>query len=279
MKNINDSYFMEKSIQTKNGRIFYYANLAFTDKPTIIFLHGLSSNHTTWINIMEKLREKGFNSLALDLRGHGLSDKTKNKKLYDIPVFSHDLKMITDEEKIKNFILVGYSFGGQIAIDYTVRYPRNVKGLILISVNHTNPLEYKKLKFLTPVFYGILSFLSAILLWQKRKNYHYYRHGKAVGYWDSVYDGLRTMPLSVNFWMLAMVFKIDFKNSVKQIRVPTSIIYGKNDAFITEREVSDMAKSIPGAKIIISKNPDHFVGTNSQEETSRIIFEFLNEMQ
>jgi len=265
----------EKWIDTGRGKIFYYQNLSFANQPTVIFLHGLSSNHTTWLKIMKELQDNQYNSLALDIRGHGLSDKSKKKSFYKIAVLSEDLKKIIKKEKINKFIMVGYSFGGSIAIDYTIKNQDSLAGLVLISANHTNPLEYKHLKFLTPFFTGTLNLLAYLLIWQKRKNYHYYQHSRAVGYWNSVIDGLQTMPISVNFWLLANEFKINFKKEISQIKISTVIIYSHKDSFITKAEINDMAKAIFKSEIIISKNPNHFVGTNSQEEINQIILNFL----
>jgi len=206
-----------------------------------------------------------------------LPKKDINKKLYKLDIFSDDLRAIIKNEQIKDFILVGYSFGGQVAIDYAAKYPEHIKGLILISANHAPPLKYLRLNFLTPVVSGGLNLLAALLLWQKRRNYHYYQHGQATGYWNSVWDGLRTMPISVNFWMLAQIAKINLKNEIKQIKAPTILVYGQKDAFVTQAEINIVVKTIPEAQLIISKNPSHFVGTNAQDETAQIILDFLNQ--
>lgn len=274
---MNDLKLEEKSIETKNGKIYYFVGQKFNQRPTLIFLHGLSSNHTTWNSFGYMAQQHQLNFLAPDLRGHGYSDKTKQRNLYKLPVFSDDLKQILAKENLSKIILIGYSFGGQIAIDYVIKNPLSVKKMVLITTNHTNPLEYKHLKFLTPLFTGTLNLLAYLLIWQKRKNYHYYQHGKAVGYWDSVIDGLRTMPLSVNFWLLANEFKINFKKEITQIKIPTIIVYGQKDSFVTKAEINDMVQAIPKSKIIISKNPNHFAGTNSQEEIAQIILNFLKQ--
>lgn len=268
----------EKSIQTANGKIFYYLENSFPGRPSVVLLHGLSSNHTTWLKIMRTLQENKYNCLAPDLRGHGHSDKAKNKKNYQLPVFADDLRQIINNEQLKNFTLVGYSFGGQVAIDYTAEYSDGLNGLILISPNHAPPLNYLHLGFLTPLVSGSLNLFAALLFWQKLKNYRYYEHGEAVGYWDSVWDGLRTMPLSVNFWLLAQEAKINLKDEIRQIEVPTVFICGQNDAFITRREIDDMIKAVPKSQLVISKNPNHFVGTNSQDEITQIIIDFLKRL-
>ena len=182
-----------------------------------------------------------------------------------------------EQEKLSKVILVGYSFGGYIALDYSAKHSDSTAGLVLISANHAPPLKYLRLNFLTPVVSGGLNLLAALLLWQKRRNYHYYQHGQATGYWNSVWDGLRTMPISVNFWMLAQIAKINLKNEIKQIKAPTILVYGQKDAFVTQAEINIVVKTIPEAQLIISKNPSHFVGTNAQDETAQIILDFLNQ--
>lgn len=268
--------FEKKKISTASGDIFYFMNGSFSGRPFIVLLHGLSSNHTTWLYPMEVLHKNKYNVLALDLRGHGFSDKSKIKENYRFEVFSADLEKIIETEKIDNFTLVGYSFGGQVALDYILRYPNRVKGLVLISANHVNPLKYKHLGFLSPITVWFFNFWAWLVLWQKKKNYYYYEHGKAVGYWDSVRHGLMTMPFSVNMWMLASVAGINFRNALKNIGVPTILARCENDFFIAKKETSDMANAIKGSKIIISKNPSHFIGTNAQDETIEIILNFLH---
>src|SRR3989339_720985 len=166
--------FKEKSIRTASGQIFYYLENSFSGRPFVVLLHGLSSNHTTWLNTMKILHDNSYNCLAPDLRGHGHSDKTKNKKLYQLPVFVNDLQKIINNEQIKDFLLVGYSFGGQVAIDYAAKYQNTLKGLVLISANHAPPLDYLHLGFLTPLISGSLNLLAALLFWQERQSYHYY---------------------------------------------------------------------------------------------------------
>lgn len=266
-----------KSVDTRKGKIFYFLNRGFPGRPPVVFLHGLSSNHTTWLNAMRALQENKYGSLALEIRGHGLSDKTKKRELYKFPVFTRDLNSVLERENIKNFVLVGYSFGGSIAIDYAAKYPEKLAGLILISASHVNPLEYKKIKFLTPAAYWFLQLLAFLLLWQSRKEYYYYRHGKSQGYWHSVWVGLSTMPLSVNFWMLSEIGRLNLKNALQRIKVPTLIIRAQNDPFVSRAEANDMAHAISQSRIITSRNPSHFVASCSQEEVAEIILKFLRE--
>lgn len=268
-------FLKEKSIDTFAGKIFYWLDNSFPGRPTAFFLHGLSSNHTTWLNATGVLHEHKYNSLVWDMRGHGLSDKTKKRGLYKLPVFSEDLEKIINREQIEKPVLVGYSFGGSIAIEYAVKHAESLGGLILISANHADPMEYKGLGFLTMWGLGAANLLAFLMLWQSRQEYHYYRHGKVVGYWDSVWDGIRTMPISVNLWLFTQIVAFNFKNTIHKIKAPITIISAKKDPFVTAAEISDLKKELSHAKFIFSKTDSHFVGTNSQDEVAQIILDFL----
>ncbi|MCL5017051.1 MAG: alpha/beta hydrolase [Patescibacteria group bacterium] len=272
---MTEDLIKEKYIDTGRGKIFYWLSNSFPGKPTVVFLHGLSSNHTTWMKAMSILHEYKYNSLAWDMRGHGLSDKTKKRNLYELSVFSEDLCDIMKKEKIEKPIMVGYSFGGSVAIDCAIKDSKPLSGLILLGTNHANPMEYNGVGFLTGIgskFVGLLAFL---MLWQNRKEYYYYQHGKAVGYWDSVLDGLRTMPISVNLWLLIQTVSFDFRKTINKIKTPVTFINTKKDIFVTEKEIEDLKNELPNAKFIVSKTDSHFVGTNSQDEVIEIILGFL----
>jgi pimeloyl-ACP methyl ester carboxylesterase len=272
---MNSNNLEEKCVWSNGGKISYFLDRPFLDKPTVVFLHGLSSNHTTWLNIISAVHEIGYNSLTLDLRGHGLSDKTKKRDLYSFSVFSDDLNKILKQEDIADIILVGYSFGGEIAIDYSINYPEFVKKLVLISANFTSPLDYRGLSILNPVFSGVLNALGGLLLWQGNGKYMYYQHKDSVGYWDSVLDGFRTMPISINFWMLSLMFGIDFRRQIQKLDISTIIIRGSGDLFISQKEVEDASKNIKKSKVIVSKHPSHFVASDSQDEIKEVIINFL----
>lgn len=269
----------EKSVKTKTGEIFYYANEKFSKKPTIVFLHGLASNHATWSDIALKFDRCGYNCLVLDMRGHGNSDKTKKKNLYKIAVFSNDLKLILEKENINKIILIGYSFGGAVALEFAYKNYEKLSDLILISANHVNPLFYTKWKFLIPIINFFLNLAAFLVLWQKKKVYHYYYPHQATGYWNSVWLGFETMPWSVNIWMLLEMAKLDFYKRGVLSGLSGLIIYSQRDPFLSTGELQHLSKILPKAELIASKNNSHFIATQSQNEAFEIIFNYLKKYE
>lgn len=276
---MNDSSLQQKWLQTANGKICYYLAKQFGDRPTVIFLHGLSANHTTWKAIFEKFRDFNLNYLAPDLRGHGHSDKSKKRRLYKFSVFTDDLKQIIEKENLSKIVLVGYSFGGSIALDYAIKYPTTVEGLVLISANHVNPLKYKKINFLTPLGYIFLNLLAWLLIWQKRKNYYYFDQATARGYWQSAFKGFTTMPVTINLWLLSELANLNLSHQLAKITCPTLIVKSRADPFLSPAEAKDMNKKIKNSKIIILEDRTHFLASRCQEKIAKIISDFLKEQK
>ncbi len=270
-----DSHLKEKWLDGPNGRIYYFHDDSFKGRPTAVLLHGLSANHTTWLKTRQIWSDLKLNCLMLDLRGHGYSDKTKKRSLYRYGVFTGDLRAVIEKEKLSEVILVGYSFGGFIAIDYALEYPSSLVALILISANHVNPFVYKKIQFLTWPTYLFFNLTALLLRWQRRKKYYYFDQSAERGYWGATWNGFTTMPVSINLWMLSETANLDFRNEIEKISCPTLIIKSSHDIFLSDREAEDMHRKIKLSEVIILNEPTHFLGSRRQNEVALAAVDFL----
>ncbi|WP_337866002.1 2-succinyl-6-hydroxy-2,4-cyclohexadiene-1-carboxylate synthase [Ignavibacterium sp.] len=115
-------------------------------KETMLFLHGFTGSAEEWFPIIEQLPDE-FNYAALDLIGHGKSDKPVNPDYYTSDSIVEQIKFVKDKISPANpLILIGYSMGGRAAISFAVAYPKDVKGLVLESASAgiKNDTERKK---------------------------------------------------------------------------------------------------------------------------------------
>ncbi|HLO33258.1 MAG TPA: alpha/beta fold hydrolase [Anaerolineales bacterium] len=98
---------------------------------TFIFIHGFGGQAEQWQYQLQKFSLEN-RVIALDLRGHGLSDKPGRG--YDMPQLVNDLETALTLLRVKGrFVLVGHSYGGAIATEYALRHPDRVERLILIA--------------------------------------------------------------------------------------------------------------------------------------------------
>ena len=100
-------------------------------KRTIVFIHGFGGQAMQWKYQLQKYALKN-RVIALDLRGHGLSDKPTSG--YDMPNIQSDLETALSVLKVaEKIVLVGHSFGGAIATEYAANHPDRLERLILIA--------------------------------------------------------------------------------------------------------------------------------------------------
>ncbi len=100
------------------------------DKRAFLLVHGLASNARLWDGVSDYLFEAGHSSVAVDLRGHGLSSRPDGG--YDFATVSDDLSTVVESALGRPVIAVGQSWGGNIAIELAVRHPDLVTGVVCV---------------------------------------------------------------------------------------------------------------------------------------------------
>ena len=92
---------------------------------TFVFVHGFGGQAEQWhFQLQNFLIENRV--IALDLRGHGLSDKPSRG--YEMDHILADLESALDVLKVKGkIVLIGHSFGGAIAIEYALKHVERVR--------------------------------------------------------------------------------------------------------------------------------------------------------
>lgn len=95
-----------------------------------VLVHGLSSNARLWDGIGRRLAEAGHLAVAVDQRGHGLSDKPASG--YDYASVATDLRDLIAAVKLDRPILVGQSWGAGVVVETAIRSPRSSRGIVLV---------------------------------------------------------------------------------------------------------------------------------------------------
>ena len=113
------------------GHLLAYQEAGPADAPVVILLHGLASDADTWDKAIGRLAERGLRVLAVDLLGHGASDKPDND--YLLVDFAESLAQYMDALGIASATLCGHSFGGAIAMYFGTLHPDRVDRIVLVS--------------------------------------------------------------------------------------------------------------------------------------------------
>ncbi len=97
----------------------------------ILLIHGWSQSHLCWSKQYESTLKDEARIVALDLRGHGMSDAPVQIDQYtDGDKWADDIAAVIDELALDRPILVGWSYGGYIISDYLRRKGQgNIAGI------------------------------------------------------------------------------------------------------------------------------------------------------
>ena len=97
----------------------------------ILLIHGFSQSHLSWSRQFDSELAKSFRMITYDIRGHGGSEKPLEAMYYrDHTRWAEELNAVMEVAKLKRPILVGWSYGGRIAIEYLMEYgDRNIAGI------------------------------------------------------------------------------------------------------------------------------------------------------
>lgn len=100
----------------------------------IVFLHGFSQSYLSFLAQLQDPELKSrFRLIALDLRGHGASGKPWVREAYaGHQPWARDVRAVVDALQLSAPLIVGWSFGGFVAMDYVREYgPQSVAALLL----------------------------------------------------------------------------------------------------------------------------------------------------
>ncbi len=116
-----------------NGNSFHFRNWGVLrqaqDVQSVVLVHGLASNCRIW-DLVAPILSQQFRVVAIDQRGHGESFKPDTG--YDFATVVSDLHGFMDALEISNPIIVGHSWGGDVALEYAVAYPGLARGLCFV---------------------------------------------------------------------------------------------------------------------------------------------------
>jgi len=97
--------------------------------PAILLVHGLASNARIW-DLLAPLLVPNFRLIAIDQRGHGLSDKPDDG--YDLPTIAGDLARAMAALGWSRPLVVGHSWGANVALQLAADYPDLPAGIVLL---------------------------------------------------------------------------------------------------------------------------------------------------
>jgi pimeloyl-ACP methyl ester carboxylesterase len=251
---------------------------------TVILIHGISCSVLEWEHVIDVL-SKSHRVVALDLIGHGLTDKPSELD-YSLTDFAKHVLAFMDAMKIPSASLIGNSLGARLAIECAAIAPERVDALILsapAAVDNPTLFEFRvaAIPFLgelasAPNAFGTSkiwrsafadpSFVSKQLVLEK------VALAKMPGAGKAFLKGVRNM-LSFSGFKPSVLQDTKVKST--GITAPTMIIWGEQDRFLPVSHLATLLKWMPKAESVVLKNCGHVPMIEKPREFEKICLSFL----
>ena len=232
--------------------------------------------------------------VAIHPRGSGLSGPAAGDA-YLLPDYASDVEALRKHLGLEKPMLIGWSHGGMVAMEYAVNYPDSLSKLILFDTSayfgeFLNDVEASVQAFKDEPWYE--DSLEALKkewageyqtdedmgrLWQREKKFYFKKFdARAQAYCERTKESLiKVAPLKVFNEKEAPTF--DLRPGLKKIKVPTLVIVGRQD-FITNVDMAkEMVERIPKAQLEIFEESGHYGFVEEPEKFYRVVKEFAEE--
>jgi pimeloyl-ACP methyl ester carboxylesterase len=103
--------------------------------PGVVLVHGLSASAWAWTAVARRVAAAGRRTVAMDLRGHGLSDAPTATGAYDIDELAGDVAAVADGSgalESGSVVLAGHGFGAVVAAAAAARLGDRCARLVLV---------------------------------------------------------------------------------------------------------------------------------------------------
>lgn len=270
---------MGKYFKSFDGaKIYYHKTIRNKDK-WLIFLHGFGGDLTAWQKERRYFTKLGISTLALDLRGHGLSERSDNKDFYKLENFAKDVATLIEKEGLRNTVVVGHCFGGMVAIYFQAIFPNLSKGLILINTSFKPPFIGDSPMAKT-FAYQIINLLLKFM--PNFKNNGHANFNKFVGTSDLDFERILSdiMHTSLQSYLLLSknLVNLDARELLDKITVPTLVVEGKNDTIFPPEVAKYLHSRIKNSELDLIEGANHIIVINNPSDLEQSMEKFLKKI-
>ena len=254
------------------GLQVHYAEQGDPTGEAIIFLHGYSDSWFSFSRVLPLLSPE-YHAFAPTQRGHG--DSERPECCYTLDNFAADVDAFMDAIGIDEATLVGHSTGALFAQRVALNYPRRISRLVLIGAQ-------------TPANEVILGLQEEVRALEDPVPPEFVRefqestiyHPVPEEFLDAVVSESLKLPARVwRDYMEGSVLSIDhdYVVQLREIDVPTLILWGEQDALFPREEQERLAAAIPGSTLKVYPESGHVVHWERPEQVVRDLEAFMRD--
>lgn len=283
-------------IETNNIKLHVLTDGSETG-PSVVLLHGFPEFHYGWRKQIPALVNAGFRVIVPDQRGYNLSDKPKGISAYDVDILAKDIIGLLDHFGIEKTFLVGHDWGAVVAWTLALNHPERFKKLAILNVPHPDVMtrfilenaEQRKRSWYV-FFFQIPFFVEWVL---RRNNFRnmarmlvgsgrkstfsaddlleYKKAWSQTGALTGMVNWYRAV-----FWRSLKYAFQQNKIPMRQVQVPTLMLWGKRDVALSHEMVNPSIALCDQGEFMLFEKATHWVQHDEADEVNRRLIQFFS---
>ncbi|MBN1947994.1 MAG: alpha/beta hydrolase [Bradymonadales bacterium] len=271
-------YFADELYLSVDGYEICYVDVGQGDEP-LLFLHPWAGNIGFWNRVAPAFVDR-YRVIALDLPGHGKSDKSDRP--YDVELAARAVIALIEALDLEEVTLIGNSLGGGTALVVVRDLPTAVARLVLIDSlgggTVTGLFAFVIRQFATPemlvsVGDGLFQFFTERFVFDSSNPASDALIAELFALREG-HDGFAWATAAVAYLKAAVEF--DASAWLAEIHVPTLILWGDNDRILWRSSAERLHENIRGAEIQIIEDCGHMPQIESPAEVIELVQAFLD---
>lgn len=245
----------------------------------LVLIAGLGYSLWIWHKMFPGLA-KHFQVVAFDNRGVGQSDKPEGP--YTAQMLADDTAGLIAALGFRRAAVLGHSMGGFVAQALALSHPELVSKLILAATNFGGPRQIpvtpEAMKVLTDVSGDPIDRLKRGILISCAPGFGD-AHPEIVDEWtdfrikNPILPGPYQAQLAIGMGLASE--ESSFEHKLKNVKVPTLILFGAEDKVVPPANADLLAKQIPNSTIRILPSAGHTFPLDATDAAVAAITEFL----
>ncbi|WP_372368524.1 alpha/beta fold hydrolase [Candidatus Uabimicrobium sp. HlEnr_7] len=259
----------------------------------VILLHGFPDFWYGWSHQISFLATQGYRVIVPDQRGYNLSDKPRGVRNYHLDILAADIIALIDSLRVEKVNIIGHDWGGGVAWWLATKYPQRIRKLIILNMPHLAVLHKYLLSNIRQMLRSWYMFAFQIPFLPEK--YLYYFNSilknalintpnnafskKDITLYEKSWSNPHSFSAMINWYRAGIRYrKTTFANkelSNEKIKVPTAIIWGANDFYLSRNMVEQSAKMCEQCNVFYIEEATHWVHREYPQQVNELIKNFL----
>ncbi|MFC5038872.1 alpha/beta hydrolase [Tianweitania sediminis] len=245
--------------------------------PLMLFFHGITANSAVFAPLMDAFCDR-FTTIAVDQRGHGLSDKPESG--YDAKDFADDILSLIQTLDRGPAILVGHSLGCRNSVTAAATNPDLVRSVV--GIDFTPFIETEVFDALASrvnagdQLFGHLQAVEAYLANRYPNIPAPAIKVRAASGYQAVEGGFRPLASPTAMAQTAEGLRADLVPAFRDVTRPVLIVRGGDSKLVSAAALQKTSALRPDLPVVVVPGADHYVNEVSPEITIKAIRNFID---